>query len=270
MAHETPREGFERAHGADGTRDVARGARQGREAGEAHSHNPASAEPGDAVFEALPAQPDTRTDRVTIPPSRISGFVKAGEQEPLGALNVLLALTGLRPSEALAARWGDLSDDVLHVRRVLIDRAKLPLTLAPTKTELSRRDVVLPAVVVAALRRHRKRQLAAPLAAGDAWQHSDYIFTSEVGAPVRQDWAKRGFRRTLKAAKLPRMRLYDLRHTAATVSLERGVDLATVSAMLGHSSVQLTGDVYAHPSHDLKRQAAAKLDAVTRGRKRTG
>ena len=73
----------------------------------------------------------------------------------------------------------------------------------------------------------------------------------------------------LKAAKLPAMRIYDLRHSSDTILLEVGEELAVISKRLGHSTLSLTNDTYVHTSRAQQESAASKLDGVTRRRKRT-
>ena len=211
-----------------------------------------------------------KAERQTVPAEKVTAFIKACESERLGALWLLLLFGGLRPSEALALRWDDVSGDTVRVQRVLVDRDKMPLQYAPPKSKESRRPVVLPQVVVAALRRHRKQQAAEQLAAGDAWNGQDLIFCNEIGQPLRQDWTRGSFRRVVKAAKLPALRIYDLRHSAASLLLDAGEDLKVISERLGHSTILLTSDTYLHTSRGVQQRAAQKLDALVKLRKRMG
>ena len=64
----------------------------------------------------------------------------------------------------------------------------------------------------------------------------------------------------LKRAGLPQVRFHDLRHTFATLALQNGVDIKTVSGMLGHYSAGFTLDTYAHVTGDMQRQAAQVMD----------
>ena len=68
------------------------------------------------------------------------------------------------------------------------------------------------------------------------------------------------FWRILKDAGLPHLRLHDLRHSFATLSLEAGVDLKTVSSALGHATISTTADLYAHVTSSLREDAAARID----------
>ena len=72
-------------------------------------------------------------------------------------------------------------------------------------------------------------------------------------------------RQHLRKAGLPLICLHDLRLTAATLLLQRGVHPKVVSEMLGHSSIKMTLDIYSHVIPDMQHQAAAAMDALLRG-----
>ena len=81
--------------------------------------------------------------------------------------------------------------------------------------------------------------------------------------PLRQDHTRHWWGKLAKAAKLPAgMRVYDLRHSCATLLLEAGVGLKIVSERLGHSTIALTADTYSHVTPGMQRQAADALGAL--------
>lgn len=213
---------------------------------------------GRLVRKALPKK--EKKERKTVPADRVQDFVEAAAADRLGAYWILLLTGGLRPSEALALRWDDFVGDAVRVQRVLVDRAGVDLKFAPPKSKESTRAVVLPRVTLDALREHRKRQVEERLKAGSAWQEHGLIFCDEVGRPLRQDKTRTHFRNVLKAAGLPPMRIYDLRHSAATLLLEWGEDLTTVKERLGHSTVTLTADLYKQARRGSQERAASKFD----------
>ena len=88
------------------------------------------------------------------------------------------------------------------------------------------------------------------------------MFTSTVGTPLEPRNVTRQFKALLKVAKLPDMRLHDLRHSCATLLLAQGVNPRVVMETLGHSQVSLTLNTYSHVLPALQRDAAARMDAA--------
>jgi integrase len=179
--------------------------------------------------------------------------LEAARGDRLEALAVVVLNLGLRQSEALDLTWDD------------VDLERAELRVAGTKTAASRRVVPMPATVVEAMRRHRARQREERVAAR-IWVDPDLVFPTSVG--TRYD--KRGITRwwhglTIRAG-VGRRRFHASRHTAATLMLNAGVPLETVSKVLGHASYAITADVYAKPGADMLRQAADAMDRVLGGR----
>ena len=164
------------------------------------------------------------------------------------ALWHLLVNGGLRPSEALALRWGDIAEDRISIRHSLVRGIKgESWRLEEPKTMGSRRTVTLPPETIAALPSHRLRQEIEKLAAGTQYLDQDFIFATRNGAPADlHNMTKRHFLPLLEAAELPRIRIYDLRHTHATLMLSAGVPVKVVSDRLGHASAVMTLNTYAH------------------------
>jgi integrase len=71
------------------------------------------------------------------------------------------------------------------------------------------------------------------------------VFVTETSAPVHPSNLLKHFHKTLAAAELPKIRVHDLRHTCATLVLDEGIPLVTVSKILGHSSAAVTAKIYA-------------------------
>jgi len=120
----------------------------------------------------------------------------------------------------------------------------------------------LPTVAVSALRGHRVRQLEMRLAAGSRWRENRFIFASSIGSPLDPRNVTRQFKMLLIGAKLPNIRLHDLRHSCATLLLAQGVNPRMVMETLGHSQVSLTLNTYSHVLPALQQDVASKMDAV--------
>jgi integrase len=107
--------------------------------------------------------------------------------------------------------------------------------------------------------------LAAFLAAGAAWRESGLVFVREDGAGLDPVWVARRFQQLVANARLPRIRVHDVRHSWATAALGAGVPLKVVSERLGHSSVSITADTYQHATEGLDRQAASTVAGLIFG-----
>lgn len=157
---------------------------------------------------------------------------------PLEAAFVVSLSTGLRRGELLGLRWADIDLDggYLTVRGQL--RATPDgLRIVDTKTIGAVRVLPLSGVAVDALRRHLQASPGLPAA---------LVFHSASGVPVHPDsWRHHVYKATQKALGEP-WSPHELRHSCASIMLASGADLKTVSATLGHSSIRVTADVYAH------------------------
>jgi integrase len=90
----------------------------------------------------------------------------------------------------------------------------------------------------------------------------DLLFQSGTGAPLKQRAVKREFRKLLAAAGLSPIRLYDLRHTAATLAVAAGVSVKVISDQLGHASISFTLERYSHVLPSMKDEAAARVERL--------
>jgi integrase len=185
----------------------------------------------------------------------------------LRAMWVVFCTTGMRRGEVLALRWEDLDlpNRRLSVRRSLVE-VDYEIREVEPKTPRSRRSVSLDPVTVEELARHRRRQAKERLAAG-AQPVRDYVFTHPSSFPLQPQNVSQAFGNLARAAGLPIIRLHDLRHTSASLALSAGIHPKVVSERLGHSTVQLTLDLYSHVAEGIHEGAADELGAVIFGGK---
>ncbi|CAG7640543.1 hypothetical protein SBRY_30440 [Actinacidiphila bryophytorum] len=138
------------------------------------------------------------------------------------------------------------------------------LTALPTKTQSSERRIALPTPCLRSLEQHRDRQRQERQSAGTSWRDSGYVFTRPDGAPIEGATLTRHFNTLLRQARLRRIRFHDLRHSAATLLLEQGVELVVIKELLGHAHIGVTATVYAHVRLRLQRQAIDLLGNALR------
>ena len=209
----------------------------------------------------------TRREMHPLSATEVLRLVDATRDDPMGPLWALAVGSGLRLGELLGLTWADVDLDTgqLVVRRAMARAADDGWSLSEPKTARSRRTVMLPALARDALEARRTRQDADKAAAGTAWQDTvGLVFTDAVGRPLRPPDASDEWRRTRRGLGL-NVRLHDLRHTAATLMLGAGVPLKVVSDALGHSTIAITADIYAHVTPELRREAADAMDRALGG-----
>ena len=191
--------------------------------------------------------------------AEVESFLVATAQSKWHVFFHLMVATGLRPSEALALTWKDidLARGTLTVSKSLgWLKGEKRFVFNDPKTPASRRTVPLPFGLVRFLSEHMTRQYDLGF--------RDLVFTTRAGDPSHQRViVQEAFKPAIRRAGLKEdTRLYDLRHTHATLLLLADVHPKVVSERLGHSSVSITLDVYSHVLPNMQQEAADRLDAL--------
>lgn len=194
----------------------------------------------------------------SVSPPRIEPH-QAQALTPAQAVQLLEAAQGNRLEVfiLLAVRWDDLDleQGQLHIQRSVSRIAGYGYVENEPKTKSSRRQIVLPAVVAEALQQHRAQQKQARIQAGDNWQEHGLVFCNRHGGFMHVSNLLRTFHQLVEAAGLPPMRFHDLRHSAATILLMKGVQPKVVQELLGHSSIAITMNVYSHVMPSMQKEA---------------
>jgi integrase len=190
-------------------------------------------------------------------------FLEAALKTHYGPVFAVALTTGMRPSEYLGLKWQDVDWDrgTVGVVRTL-EKVKGGWRFADTKRDRSRRVIKLQEWVLEKLKGlHAGRRRSKY----DMPEAADLVFTTPEGRPIYSDKLAQRFKAILREAGLPAMRLYDLRHTAATLALSAGVPPKVVAEQLGHASAAFTLDVYSHLLPHMQDEAAMKVEQVLVG-----
>ena len=180
------------------------------------------------------------------------------------ALFVLLATTGCRIGEALGLRWTDVDfrRSTASIRRALQVQRGIGIAFVEPKSARSRRTLPLPPETLIALEMHREIQDRDRSKARDLWTETGLIFTTPTGGPRNPHNLIEPFGIALKRAGLPHVRIHDMRHSAATHLLTKGVHPKVVQDLLGHSTIAITLDTYSHVLPSLAKEASGHMSSL--------
>jgi integrase len=126
----------------------------------------------------------------------------------------------------------------------------------------SRRTVTLPPSLVELFKVYRADQELLRIQLGVSLDADDFVFIRPEGSPINPNAVTLAFRRIIKRAMLRSIRIYDLRHTHATLMLKAGIHPKVVSERLGHANIGITLDIYSHVLPGLQEAAAEKFDRI--------
>ena len=181
----------------------------------------------------------------------IQRFLIQAKAEGYFELFLLELTTGLRRGEILALRWEDLNEKTGELR---INKQVYPvggkLIVSEPKTKAAFRTIILPPAMVELLLEYRKGIF------------SDLMFPSRIKPeqPIDPGYVRKRLQIILERAGCKRIRFHDLRHTFATISLEHGMDIKTLSAIIGHISSRTTLNIYTHITDEMQENAAVSID----------
>ena len=194
-----------------------------------------------------------RKEMKTLEPEQVQAYLKAADARGLLPMFFLELTTGMRKSELVALQWTDVDwkEQTISVnKQAYVMDGKL--TAVPPKTVNSVRKIALSDETMAMLRTQRVN-----------FPESDCIFPSPLtGEMYHPDSVVNLHKKILKEAGLEHIRFHDLRYTFATLALQNGVDVKTVSAMLGHSNAGFTLATYTHTTTAAQHQAAAIMGSL--------
>ena len=181
----------------------------------------------------------------------IQRFLIQAKAEGMYELFLLELTTGLRRGELLALRWEDLD---FATGKLRIDKQVNPvggkLVISEPKTKAANRTIILPPAMLEVLAEYKRGIF------------SDLMFPSRTKPeqPIDPGYVRKRLQVILKRAECKRIRFHDLRHTFATMSLENGMDVKTLSTIIGHVSSATTLNIYTHVTDEMRQKAAVNID----------
>ena len=187
---------------------------------------------------------------ITLPESTAE-LLRERKRSSYYELFLLELSTGLRRGELLALQWADPNFETGELRvDKQVYRVNGKLTVSEPKTKASVRTIILPPSVMDVLAQYKQRA------------HSRWLFPSRIkdNAPLDPASCRKKLQAILERSGCKRVRFHDLRHTFCASCLEHGMDVKTLSAVIGHESVATMLDIYAHTTDAMRQDAADSID----------
>jgi len=185
------------------------------------------------------------------------------DDEPMKPAIILALCYGFRRSEVLGLRWKDVdfTAGTIAIRNTVV-RVKTVIEHEKTKSRTSTRTLVIIPETKDYLMDLRRRQNENRLLLGSAYDDNGHICVWDDGRMFSTEYISQHFVLILKKNNLPRIRFHELRHTAGSLLINRGLSAKQVQEYLGHELVSTTLDYYGHLDAERKREAAYTIGSL--------
>lgn len=214
---------------------------------------------------------DANSDQLKfLPTNKISDFLNAAMRDNIIYYMVFRTFleTGVRKGEGLALTKDDLllDENIILVNKTLNYHPDSPeKTFKITKTSGSVRSIPITNSLKLELQSHLLRLEDNKRRFGNKYQHNlNLVFCREDGSPIPRSTLFNAFRRILKSIGMENLPIHSLRHTHAVLLLESKAEMKDIQMRLGHSSMQITSDVYAHTSEIIRKDTIDKFESYTK------
>jgi integrase len=209
----------------------------------------------------LKLPPKKKPENNYLTSEQMAKYLESIRAHRLYAAFVLECVTGMRRGEILGLKWNcvNFKTGELKVKETWIKSVSGKTYFSGPKNETSKRTIIIPQEVVKELKKHKKAQAAEKLTWGDDYQKHNLIFPKENGEPMRPDTFYETHIKLIGEAGLGHIRFHDLRHSVASALIDKGFNLKDIAELLGHSSIEVTADIYGHLTRERKRDATQSL-----------
>ncbi len=190
----------------------------------------------------------TQKEMIILDEDQVMRFFIGVKGHRLEALFHLAIKTGMRQGEIFGLKWSDIDwqRGRLRVQRQAQRVKGQGKIFVPPKTKAGRRSIPIGSEMLLLLRKHREKQVIKKVFSGREWHELNLVFPTRNGKPLSESNLLKEYKLLLEVCGLPKMRFHDLRHTAASIMLNRGIPPFVVSRILGHSKPSTTMDIYGH------------------------
>ena len=214
--------------------------------------------------EKVTVDPILENESKILQPEEIKTFLDAAKNTRYYELFYIILNTGMRIGEITALCWSDIDfeNGLVKINKSVLYSADKGVYEDTTKTNSSNRIISIPSAMVQLLKEYKIEQSKKKLLMGDMWNNSGKVFTSESGGMINPDTLSTWFKGFINRHNLPDIHYHSLRHTAATLLIAGGVDIATVSKRLGHADRTTTLNIYTHAIKSADKAAADKLQDI--------
>lgn len=175
---------------------------------------------------------------------------------------ILTVFTGVRLGELMGLEWQDIDfkNGIISINRSSQYLSDMGIFTKTPKTESSIREIAIPEFIVSLLEEYKLWYEEQKSIYGELWTNSDRLFVQADGKPMHPSSISKWFVRYVSTIGLPVINFHGLRHTNASLLVAQNVDIAVISARLGHAQISTTLDFYVHPLLSHNRKAGYALE----------
>ena len=175
---------------------------------------------------------------------------------------ILTVFTGVRLGELMGLEWQDVDfkNGIISINRSSQYLADMGVFTKVPKTESSIREIAIPEFIISLLEEYKLWYEEQKSVYGELWTNSDRLFVQVDGKPMHPSTISKWFVKYVGQIGLPVINFHGLRHTNASLLVAQNIDIAVISARLGHAQISTTLDFYVHPLLSHNRKAGYALE----------